>query len=401
MSKKQILNSALLIFALSLTLAACGLSPETSSPSAPPSTLENDAENDNFEQDEDSQEEPANAQSGPGDAGSGPDAAAETPPPLDLSNLEEFDTPTGVVSYRIIYKNDFYSNELEYHQESGEGVVNLSENNSYVREISEAGGENPTPHSFERWIIGFDSIAVSELGCTLGDYSTFDTLSAEERIGLGFSSWLPRHFITGEAEFAEAGLIVNGRSAIRYTLDKMNFELDPEPSMIFASLEIGEVYVDEETGSILRVEVKGVGVLSLGPAGATSIGDIHYELEFSDFDEEVVIEAPSDCNPDTLDSFTQFPILEPYLIVSIDPDDTYLDFSAFVPLQEAANFYKSALRAAGWTITEETSFSEEDVWLTFTNGSGLTLQVDLRQAPGAEDREYGTITYGTLVIYDF
>ena len=49
-----------------------------------------------------------------------------------------------------------------------------------------------------------------------------------------FSANLPRNYLTGEAEFAESGLTVNDRPAVRYTLDKTNFDLDPDPAMIFS-----------------------------------------------------------------------------------------------------------------------------------------------------------------------
>jgi hypothetical protein len=216
-----------------------------------------------------------------------------------------------------------------------------------------------------------------------------------------FSSDLPRNYLTGEAEFAESGVTVNGRPAIRYSLDKKNFDLDPDPAMIFSDLELGEVYIDEESGTLLRVLVKGVGQLSMGFLGWSPIGEILYELNYTEFDQPVEIDHSPDCDPETISGRTQFPIIEPYLLVSTVEEDTNIEFSAYISLQDAIDFYKSTLPKQGWTLADEVSFGEDDVSLTFKNGSGLRLVVDLMQTPGPASSDQGPSIFGTLVIYDF
>ena len=395
------LNLSLILVILSVAILACGVFPQSSKPEIPPSGPESEMDSSSDNESEDSLDLPADAPTEPpadtDDTGSGSDGMAEPLPPLDLTNLEEFDTPVGVSSYRLSYELSLNADGEVDTQILGEGVVSLAEPGLAVTRTSKQAG-GTTTYSERQLIDGF-SVTLAEGRCSIVNINLLSSERNEDRISTHFSANLPRNYLTGDAKFAESGITVDGRPSVRYTLDKTNFDLDPDPAMIFSDLELGEGVVDQETGAVLSVVVKGIGQLSMGFLGWSPIGEIQYELNYTEFDQPVKIAHSPDCDPGTISTQIPFPVIEPYFLVSAS--DIYFEITAYLPLQEAVTFYKSALPASGWTLTDETSYGEEHATLEFKNGSGERLSVQLDQVPGTADSERGPMIMINFAIYDF
>jgi hypothetical protein len=314
----------------------------------------------------------------------GNDEAVET---INLDTLEEYEYPFGFDTYRTTFDHSFSTGDGDYGRISGEGVVNHTEPALSFTTFIEETGENTDsdlgvlePEPLQVRIM--NGVVTSKRGehCNVINTNVGPMEDLEHSIYSFNHTLMPSQFLTGMAALVETDVLVNGRITNHYVLRESNFDPRNDPPIYINSLYRGDLYLDAESSSLVRVVIEGFGTdQTINFHNPGLFGDIRFELNHLDFNEIVEIIALSGCEalPET-----RFPVIEPVLVFKNNEDDTYIEMIVPLTLQEIADFYRSEMVLDNWSLIEETGYEDNLLILEFGNSNGERVKIDMKETPG-------------------
>ena len=362
---QRILLMALVLAAA--TLACNFLGSDTEQPAAPEQDQPTELES------EPSEEQAGEEQPSDADSGGGPEF-------IDFDDPQTYQEPWELISsYRIALR-------FAYEGVSSDGVP--------LSGIVEANGERTLdPLAMSMTFEGIDTASFTgELPFSfslIGDTYTFSgplfgcgTLPAGE-FEDPFSLLLDLGgFLTGTAPRMFPDEVINGVPAYGFTLADTNVEAG---ELDVAEFESGAVYMAQEGGYILRLEINGSGTSEMLSGVPDQVGDITYELNYYDFDQPLDIVPPEGCAQDMAE--LTFPVTEDAYQLSQVLGIT--SYKTDLPLEEVIQFYRDEMAANGWTLVEE-FIAGPVALLSFSSDSGAA-QITISQ-----DEASGTVDVGII-----
>ncbi len=164
---------------------------------------------------------------------------------------------------------------------------------------------------------------------------------------------------------------INGVNAYHYTFDETALD-QTDPAVEEVTNIDGHLYVAPE-GHVVRLVIDGVGMSAVLTGGLDLTGDIHYELNYFDFDAPVDISPPPECEELT----SEFPMLEDAF--NISSFTGLLTYSTNAEFDAVVDFYKGEMAADGWSLAQEFIFAPAAT-LSF-NRDGSTALVTIGEDP--------------------
>lgn len=154
----------------------------------------------------------------------------------------------------------------------------------------------------------------------------------------------------GELDGATVGMPpteqVNGVNTTHYVFNETHLNpIDPTSNEI-SSVE-GHIYVAQDSDYVVRVVMDGIGQSTLAN-DSTEAAEIHYELNYFDFDVPVNIIIPDGCDDVTE---TEYPILDDAFAVNAMAG--VYTYQSNVDVATAVQFYKTEMDSDGWSLTQE------------------------------------------------
>ncbi len=101
--------------------------------------------------------------------------------------------------------------------------------------------------------------------------------------------------LTGEAQLLEAGTEENGRTVNRYQITMENIDPTDDAGSEVDELFSGYIDVDAVGGFVVSLYLTGRGRSDLLTGSPSLVGDIEYDLDFSDFGEVTDLLTPDFC----------------------------------------------------------------------------------------------------------
>ena len=183
---------------------------------------------------------------------------------------------------------------------------------------------------------------------------------------------------------------VNGEATTHYTFDEAAF-LDRDGGMETAE---GHVYISKENGYMVRMLLDGSGDTS-GFTGdsESSEGTIHFEMNLTNVNQPVHIEAPADCEgfgdllPSDADggmvdgSELEYPVLDD--AVDMFSMAGMMNYSTEASLNDAALFYQTELPLLDWVEDAAMGVTNSDTVTMIYNKDGKMLTVVISNDPNA------------------
>lgn len=175
--------------------------------------------------------------------------------------------------------------------------------------------------------------------------------------------------LTGQAHRIRPDEQINGIDTYVYELTMENIDpLDPAGIGV-QELDQARLYIAKDGGFIVRLLIDGKGTTEVLSGDTTLVGQVHYQLDYYDFDEPVEIQAPEQC-AQTGD--LEYPI----------PDDAQnvtnfagiISFSTGLSMNDTADFYETEMAALGCSEPEKLS-SETGVILTYDDCPNGPVQI--------------------------
>ncbi len=183
---------------------------------------------------------------------------------------------------------------------------------------------------------------------------------------------------------------VNGEETTHYTFDEAAF-LDKDGGMETAE---GHVYISKENGYMVRMIIDGSGdVGEFTDDSGSSEGTVHFEMNLTNVNQPVHIEAPTDCEgfsdllPSDGDdgmvdgSELEYPVLD-------DAADMFsmagmVNYSTGASLNDAAMFYQTELPLLGWVEDVTMGVTNSDMVTMVYSKDGKMLTVAINNDPNA------------------
>lgn len=301
---------------------------------------------------------------------------------INLDELEIFELPNTFDTYQVNIQYNLGDLDTEITAD----VNNLTASSMTVQENNPSDPELAQTTYQNRTLNGFATLIVDG-SCSVNNYNAWGFKIDEDLHINPFDHFLPSDFLIGNAVLTGNDVEVNGRSTNQFTLTIDNFARGEDPPFHLNELELGEFFIDVETGTLVQLMIEGSGSISM--FGSKSSGPIYYELNNQNFDQPLNIDFLPECGPEPN---TQFPILEPMMMYQNDPERGFFEATIPFNLEEVAEFYRSSLKADNWTLTEEESYGGTDLYLQFLNGSGETLNVNLMGVNTSGETSITTVT---------
>jgi len=184
---------------------------------------------------------------------------------------------------------------------------------------------------------------------------------------------------------------VNGVETIHYTFDETAF-MDADDGMETA---VGHIYVAKDSGYLIRMIIDGTGdVTDFSSSDDAANGTIHIEMNLTNLNEPVNIEAPTDCENfgDSMpfggedsgmgDSEpVDYPILDDATdVFSMAGITTY---STAMSVEDVLTFYQSELPAMGWVENPDLHIVVAGSASMMFNKDGKILSLTINDDPEA------------------
>jgi len=318
------------------------------------------------------------------------DADPQEEPPqevfINLDDLELFELPISFDTYQVNIQSDL----VEVNQELTADVNNLTASSITILESKPIDPEMAQTVNQIRTLNGFVTLFVDG-ACTVNNDNAWGFKNKEDRQINFFDHMLPSKFLVGNAVLTGEDVEVNGRITNRFSLSVENFDRGTDAPFRLNELDHGELFVDVETGTLVQVVIEGLAVYNtLDLQGS---GPFTYILNNQNFDQPLEIDFQPECGPEP---DTQYPIFEPILAYTNDPENEFFEITVRSSMDEVAEFYRSALKADNWTLKEEANYGGPTLYLTFANGSGKNLSVDLMAATTDGENSIITVTLSLL-----
>ena len=184
-------------------------------------------------------------------------------------------------------------------------------------------------------------------------------------------------FLTGQATRVRPDEEVNGVPVYRFALDNSNVEpseLDVE------EITSGAIYVAKQGGYLVRLEMAGRGTSDMLSGDPALVGDVHYLLNYFDFNQPVTIAPPEECAAQAGGGTGEFPMVD-------DATEVFamaglMSYTSKLDVEAVLQFYKDQMPQAGWTLAEEFVAGPVGL-LTFTNGD-RSAQVTVTYDQGSD-----------------
>ena len=138
---------------------------------------------------------------------------------------------------------------------------------------------------------------------------------------------------------------VNGVETDHYEFNETHLTTIDAAAAEVNSVE-GHVYVAQDGDYIVRVVMDGLGQSSLLDENPTE-AEIHYEINYFDFDVPVNITIPDNC---TEAADTEYPVLDDAFAINALPG--VYSYESNVDLETAVLFYETEMANEGWSITQ-------------------------------------------------
>ena len=136
----------------------------------------------------------------------------------------------------------------------------------------------------------------------------------------------------------------------------------------------GQLNIAKEGFYVVRLLLTGFGTGQELSGDPNLEGDLFYELNFTELTDPVTIAAPEDCSGTDPTSFA-YPLLDDASnFVSLGAGLSSYESNA--SFEEAVEFYKTEMAAAGWNLDQEIVFSP-DALLAFSMTDGKSVQISI------------------------
>ena len=154
----------------------------------------------------------------------------------------------------------------------------------------------------------------------------------------------------GTAQRVRPDEVINGIDTYQFKIDATTMDYSNPTTYDMKEIHDGRIYIAKEGGYVVRVWIEGIGQSEVLSGSDVLDGDIYYELNFFDFGIPLEIEPPAMCSTSEEATF-EYPVMDDaYETASIPGLTSYKTQYSF---NEVVNFYRTAMEAAGWTITQE------------------------------------------------
>ncbi|NUM43116.1 MAG: hypothetical protein HUU38_00305 [Anaerolineales bacterium] len=188
-------------------------------------------------------------------------------------------------------------------------------------------------------------------------------------------------FLTGQATRIQPDETINGIPVYVYEITSANLDTSDPTTQEVTEITFGRLYLAQDGGYIVRLVMDGRGKNTVASEVSDLIGDVHYEINYSDYNQPVNIAIPAGCTEDAGGGVTtgssDYPLPDDAAdLFSMTGITTY---SSGKTVEELTTFYKTELVAAGWTMGEEITLPGL-VTLTFTK-DGKTATVTITADP--------------------
>lgn len=304
----------------------------------------------------------------PPDTGNGPDF-------IDLDDPDLYAEPAGVETYRVgmVFTFDGIAADgspvTGTATVDGANVVDPREMSLVLHDDGEAIKGPGEVYTFTQ-VGGVNYYSVPDMGCM-----TFSSEGTENPFVMMTEAG---GMLGGSAARLLPDETVNGIPSYVFAIDSTNLDPADPTSYDVSEITEGRIYVAKDGFYVVRVLLIGVGTSEGLSGDPTLVGDIYYELNYYDFNQPVEITLPAGCTESgagTVDS--EIPLLDDAFDVSSFPG--VIAYSTQYTSEEAVDFYRAEMAAAGWTLDQEVVVAPTTL-LTFTNDAGdvihITIMVD-------------------------
>jgi hypothetical protein len=312
-----------------------------------------------------------------GDPPSGNPSGADT---LNLDDPAFFAAPAEVNSYRLTMDYTF----------SGQAADGAAVNGSIHGEG--AYSANPEQMSFTfvstNADVPADTIAIVQMDNTFymtsPDLGCFSLPADEAETTNPYEELLDTGgFLTGQATRLQPDETINGIPVYVYEITSDNLDTSDPTTQEVTEITFGRLYLAQDGGYIVRLILDGRGQNTVASEESDLIGDVHYEINYLDYNQPVNITVPEGC-AGAGDSgggtpSGSFPVPEGATDQVSMPG--FVSFSSTQSPEDLAEFYKSEMVAAGWTMGETFSVTGL-VTLSFTK-DGKTATVTITADPSS------------------
>jgi hypothetical protein len=279
---------------------------------------------------------------------------------LDLGNPGLYAQPVGAGTFRTTMEYSFIGTAADGTPVSGritqQGAHRVEPRETSLTINTEGYGLDGQPQVIVFAEVGGTQYVVSQgLGCQT---------TAAGQMENPYGDFLDSGgFLTGQAQRLEPDETINGVLTSVYAIDASN--LNPAGAASFNVREVsqGRLYLAQQGGYLVRLLIDGVGTNEALTGDPNATGNIHYQLDLSEFGEPVQISAPPEC---AAAGQTAFPVMDDaYDISSVGGQYSYRTNRSF---DEVIAFYRAEMPAAGWSQGVE-SIAAPTALLLFTRGA--------------------------------
>jgi hypothetical protein len=281
---------------------------------------------------------------------------------LDLGTAGLFGAPSGIQTYKMAFDFTFTGNKADGTAVSArvqaQGTYQTDPPANSLNLTTEGQFGTTEPQTFQFTQIGDTTYVVSpSAGCIVSSGGTAPQQSQ-------YDSYLNSgSFLTGQVERVLPDEQINGVNTNVYQITSTNLNGTATSSFGVSQITNGRLYLAQPGGYAVRILLEGTGTSQALTGDATTTGNVHYQIDFSDFGQPVNIAEPAGCaqtasaNFPTLDDASQQ--------TSAGGLFSYKSNHTF---DDAVAFYRAQMPAAGWTAGQE-NVSASTATLLFTNGA--------------------------------
>ena len=200
---------------------------------------------------------------------------------------------------------------------------------------------------------GVDSVSYAEVGETLYFYNA--VLGCV--ILPGQQETLYNNFVdtggllTGVVQRIQPDEEVNGVPSYAFAITEDNLDPTDPAGAEVQELTGGTLYVAKDGGYVTRLVLEGRGVSEVLTQSDTLLGDINYQLDFIPEPGGVTINIPENCEEASGEASSDYPVMDD--ATNIASFDGLVNYQTSYDIDTVANFYKTELAAAGWTLVNE------------------------------------------------
>ena len=176
---------------------------------------------------------------------------------------------------------------------------------------------------------------------------------------------------------------INDTPVYVYEITNANIDVSDPTAQQIDEITFGRIYIAKDGGYVVRVVLDGRGKNTLLTENNDISGDVHYELNYFGHNQPVDIVPPADCES-TIGGETgegsDIPIPEGAADLVSFPG--LISFSSTQSVEELADYYKTELAAAGWTLDNDFTVPGVSTLQFSKDGSQATIIITEDQSTG-------------------